>query len=565
MRLVLGIALLLSLAMGSLLVDASAQTQVACTLSTCTLTVSRIILTNDWGTTFMNDTVSLNANASVTYLDLGVPSQVADKLGFFIAVDSQGATARVTKQALNQTGGYLPLRVELPGRTGVYSFTLRTVFSGLLSFEDTSKRYTLTYSPFPVVDNSTSVTTATLTIKTGDWSSITPSGIQGTTSSGTFQTQASNLKPFNTTLGKLSFASPTQLAFDVAAGRLITISQSAKVQVSDTYNITNRGRDTPSLAFLLPKGAASVSGSDVIGRLDETKIAATLQPNGTTAVTFTPRFGTVKNGGGVSVKLDYELSSDLYVTTGSLGRYSLNFQMFSNVKFVESALQTKIRLPTGFKLDSVTVQTATVTANQILLEATGVNPLTDLSFSISYRLDPFWASLGPLGWAGLLEAALAAAVLVFVSGSTAVATTGLAPSSLIGRFVELFDEKAALRLESEKLEDDIGRGAVSRHDFKRRKRVMDLRVSEIDRQLGPTKQELAGTQPRYGEMVKKIERAEAELQVVRSSMSDLRNQYRSGRMAKELYESLVSDLVRRKERTQQTIDNVVIGLREEAR
>ena len=166
MRLVLGIALLLSLAMGSLLVDASAQTQVACTLSTCTLTVSRIILTNDWGTTFMNDTVSLNANASVTYLDLGVPSQVADKLGFFIAVDSQGATARVTKQALNQTGGYLPLRVELPGRTGVYSFTIRTVFSGLLSFEDTSKRYTLTYSPFPLVDNSTSVTTATLTIKT---------------------------------------------------------------------------------------------------------------------------------------------------------------------------------------------------------------------------------------------------------------------------------------------------------------------------------------------------------------------------------------------------------------
>jgi hypothetical protein len=513
----------------------------------------------------MNDTVSLNANASVTYVDLGVPSQVADKLGFFSAVNSSGAPVRVARQALNQAGDYLPLRVELPGRTGSYSFTLRTVFSGLLSFEDTSKRYTLTYSPFPVVDNSTSVTTAALTIKTGDWSSITPSGIQGTTSSGTFQTQASNLKPFNTTLGKLSFASSTQLAFDVAAGRLITISQSAKVQVSDTYNITNRGRDAPSLAFLLPKGATSVSGTDVIGRLDETKITATPQTNGTTAVTFTPRFGTVKNGGGVSLKLDYELSSEVYITSGSLGKYSLNFQMFSNVKFVEPALQTKIRLPSGFKLDSVTGQTATVTANQILLEATGVNPLTDLSFSMSYRLDPFWASLGPLGWAGLLEAALAAAVLVFVSGSTAVATTGLAPSSLIGRFVELFDEKAALRLESEKLEDDIGRGAVSRHDFKRRKRVIDLRVSEIDRQLGPVKQELAGAQPRYGEMVKKIERAEAELQVVRSSMSDLRNQYRSGRMAKELYESLVSDLVRRKERTQQTIDNVVIGLREEAR
>jgi transcriptional regulator of acetoin/glycerol metabolism len=66
-------------------------------------------------------------------------------------------------------------------------------------------------------------------------------------------------------------------------------------------------------------------------------------------------------------------------------------------------------------------------------------------------------------------------------------------------------------------------------------------------------------------MIKRLERAEADIQVVRTTTSDLKNQYRSGRIARELYESLVSDLVRRKEKAQQTMDTIVINLREETR
>ena len=107
MRLILPILLLLALTMTGLLVNVSGQPRLACTPSTCTLTVNRTILTNDWGTTFMNDTVSLNATTSVTYLDLGVPSSLADKLGFWTALDNQGMTVRVTKQSLEQTGTLL--------------------------------------------------------------------------------------------------------------------------------------------------------------------------------------------------------------------------------------------------------------------------------------------------------------------------------------------------------------------------------------------------------------------------------------------------------------------------
>lgn len=560
MRLISCTALLAMLILAGLVIGTSAETLVAC--SPCALSVDRIVQTNDWGTTFVNDTVRINAAIPATYLDLGVPSAVAEKMGFVAARDSQGMPLQTIPLSADQLRGYVPIRVELPGTTGEYSIHVEAVFSGLLSFNGT---YTLTYSPFPVVDSSVTVTSSALTVKTGDWTSVAWSGINGTWSSGTFRTNATNLQPFNTTLGKLSFTSATQNNLDVTVSREITISQSANVLVADTYNITNRGRDIPSLTFLLPKGTVSIIGSDVIGRLDETKLRVAAQDNGTSIVTFSPRFGTIKSGGGANLRLDYELLNSVYVTTASLGKYSLNFRMFDNVKFVQTNLQTRVMLPPGFKMESVTWPAPKISDDKIILNASRVSPLSDLSFSLSYRLDPFWASFTPLAWAGLIAGALAASVLVLGAGIAKTAAAGLAPSGIVGRFADLLDEKATLRLESEKLEEDMSRGALARHEFKRRRRMIDIRTSEIERQIGPLKQELTSSSQRYADLFRRIEKAEAELQVVRNSMSDLRNQYRSGRIAKESFESLNSDLTRRKEKAQQAIDNIVIGLREEAR
>ncbi len=567
MRFFVAFALLLSLTLAGFLAGASAQTQVTCTPSLCELRLERVLQTNDWGATFMNDTIGITTTGPVTYLDLGVPLAVTDKIGFLSATDINGTLLRTVRLSANQTGGYLPVRVELPRKTGAYSISLRTVFGGLLSFDSTSKKYTFAFSPFPVVDSTVRISSAGLTVRTGDWSDVTSTGIKGTVSASgkTFNATTSNLGPYNTTLGKLVFTSGTQNALDVTAARQITISSSGKAQVADKYNVTNKGRDVSSLTFLLPKGTNNIGGSDVVGPLDTTKIVVAAQSNGTNLVTFVPRFNTIKNEGGANLKLEYELDSNTYVTTSSLGRYSLNLRMLDNVRFVQPSLQTRIVVPAGFKLESVSGRAALVTNDGIVLEASEVTPLSDLSFSLSYRLDPFWASLTALAWAGLLEAGLAAAVLVYVSGSTRAAAIGLAPPGIISRFVDLSDEKATLRLESEKLEEDMVRGAVGRHDFRRRRRTIDLRTGEIDRLLGPVKQEVSALSARYSDLVRRLERAEAEMQVVRGSITDLRNQYRSGRMARELFESMNSELVRRKERAQQTMDNIFIGLREEAR
>ncbi|HYY91273.1 MAG TPA: hypothetical protein VE955_04735, partial [Candidatus Dormibacteraeota bacterium] len=139
------------------------------------------------------------------------------------------------------------------------------------------------------------------------------------------------------------------------------------------------------------------------------------------------------------------------------------------------------------------------------------------------------------------------------------------PVQLITRFVDLYDEKSSMRMESDKMEDDVARGSLNRFDYRQRRRTLDRRMSEVDRELGSVKSELSGASGRYQEMVKRIERSEAELQVIRTTSADLKNQNRTGKISRDLYDSLYSDLVRRKEKAEQSIDTVIINLREEIR
>jgi hypothetical protein len=327
--------------------------------------------------------------------------------------------------------------------------------------------------------------------------------------------------------------------------------------------MTNKGHDLSSLTLPLPKNVQTATARDIIGTVST--LTAATAPDGTNTVTFIPRFGTVKAGASSSVRISYALPSQSYLVSKSLGRFELSFRLFDNVKFSEPTLQMKIVAPMGFRLDSFSGQTFTSSGNQILVQVATVTPMSNLSFIMDYQLDPFWASLSALSWAGLAVGSIAAVVLAVGATSTAGVAVSGAPSELIGRFVELYDEKSAMRLEAEKMDEDLARGALNRHEFKRRRRVIDLRIAELDRTLAPVKDQLSKSNPRYQDMIKRLERAEADIQVVRTTSADLRNQYRSGRIARELYESLISDLAKRKEKAQQTMDTIVINLREETR
>ncbi len=536
---------------------------------TCFVAIDRTVQTSVWGVTTVSDRVVLNSTLAVSHLTIGIPAGVSNRLRTASAVDSGNTVLTVANLGLQASNNYTALDVIFPSaKIGQYTFNMTAIYSDLLVYSTSANTFTFSTSLFPVSDGSFNITSARVRVVTGDWPTPRVSVPANTTVTGGVYTatgQPNKLNYYNTTVWKISFSASgtSQEAFDVSAGRLITISPSGSIQVTDNYNITNRGAIASSIPFILPKGITGVSVSDVIGPMTTT--APTVNSDGTETLTFTPRYTSVPFNQSTRVSITYQLSAPTYISSGSVGSFTLNFAAFNSVKFYEPVLTTRIVTPMGFRLNTLTGQTPQVSGKQIVLQISPLTPTSSLGFSMTYQLSPFWAGLGPLSWVSLVEAALAASVLALWRGQGAEAMAGGVPTQLINQFVDLYDERSSLRLEEDKMEEDMGRGALNRYDYKQRRRMMDRRVSEIDRALTPIKQQLSSSLARYSEMVKRIERAEAELQVIKTTAADLKNQNRTGKISRDLYESLSNDLVRRKGKAEQTIDTVIINLREEIR
>ena len=566
-RLFLGILLLCFLFVGVVLQpNVNAQSGAGCDTNTCTVNVSRQISTTNWGTTIINDTITItNSSAPISQMLLGFPSQIGPNVRNVTAMDLQNGKALTVAPASPSGSDYTAFEVSLPGREPppAYSFLVRTISTDLLSFNPGKSQFNFTFSPFPVTNFP--MAQASLSVNVKGWSNPTASNVNGNFTNGIFTASLGPVNPFDMRVARITFSSSgSQSILDALADRTITIAPSWVVTVNDNYNVTNRGPSLPNIAFTLPKDVKSVSGSDAVGVLDTPNIVSGGQSSTNSTWKVSPRYGSIGTNQSMAVNLKYDLPSSI-VSSSSPGTYNLNFELFENTQFYESVLRTKIVTPTGFRQNSlVSAVPYTISGNQILFQVSPVTPFSNLSFSMSYGLSPFWASLSPLAWTVLLELAVVFALLVFQPSAETVLVSG-GPAEIIRRYVDLNDEKATLRQEADRMEEDIGRGAVNRHEYKRRRRLADIRMAELERTLGPVKSQLSNSGARYQDMVRRVERAEADLQAVRVSIADLRNQYRAGRMEKQLYESLTADLERRKIRNRQTIDGVMITLREEVR
>jgi len=578
MRVLFAVFLLLAITVVFLPHPATAATT-DCQKTTCSASFQRTISTNPWGVTSVNDYVNLTSTVPVTHLTIGIPASVSDDLRLALAT-AQGVNLQISKQNPTPGQNYTTLNIQFPTSETKFVFNVTTVFAGLLSY-GSSNGFTFEANPFPRIDGTYNVTSAKVTLQTGDWQSPRiPLPFNQTITGGTFtctlpSTGSDNcpnsapLNFFNTTVWRVTFASsPTQNVLTVSASRLIQIFPSGSLQVTDSYNVTNLGPTLSSVAFRVPKGVSGIAENYVLGpEIDqpETTSTPTVNSDGTSTIMFAPSFGSVPFNQSFRAKISYALSPSTYISSSSLGIFTVNFALFNNVQFYAPSLKTTIVTPSGFRLNSLTGQVPQISGNQISLLASPVTPVSSLGFSMTYQLDPFWASIGPLSWVGLVEAALAAGVLAVLSRPGSEGAITGAPSLLITKFVELYDEKSSMRLESDKMEEDLARGALNRYDYKQRRRMLDRRMTEIDRALAPVEDQLSAAQGRYQDMIKRIERAEVELTVIKTTSADLRNQNRSGKISRDLYESLNADLVRRKQKAEQTIDTIIINLREEIR
>jgi chromosome segregation ATPase len=95
--------------------------------------------------------------------------------------------------------------------------------------------------------------------------------------------------------------------------------------------------------------------------------------------------------------------------------------------------------------------------------------------------------------------------------------------------------------------------------------VMDMRLDEINRSLVQLKTDLRAMSGHYDELIRRIDKAEAEVEASRASLSQVKAQYRAGKTTREASDSLVNEITKRLDRAEETVETVLITLREEAR
>jgi len=136
---------------------------------------------------------------------------------------------------------------------------------------------------------------------------------------------------------------------------------------------------------------------------------------------------------------------------------------------------------------------------------------------------------------------------------------------LLRDFIDVCDERAALRSELESLEDDYHRGRIRKKDYKRRVKAIERQRFSPDKEFVELKKGLRRVQPRFADAMRKLEVAETEIETAKASIRRLEARYRREEISRDVFERLVDDYEKRIDRAKTTIDDVVMELKGEIR
>lgn len=560
------LALLLILIAVAVIVPVKAQPAVAYTVD-----VNRVVRIGEYGLATVEDSFKVHNNSTATLSDMvmGFPRGYERDFRYAAAKDSRGQELTVETD-VNSTSPTFWLRASFARPLGfneTYAFNVTMLFTHLVSPQEAGFVYRFASTPIlPVAAtyaNVTVVAPAGTTFKLPPKTNLTDITFEGKPA------VRETFRPFhaytNVTL-EATYASVSQFLLELPwMRRDITLAPDGSIYVADTYHFVNRAQPASTIPIRLPKDVSSAMAYDEVGAL-------WTQPQSGPDISMVPRYtGGVKLNESFTFTLRYQLPRGDY--TKQLvwwGLYNFTFDYVSNLRFwVVENLTVSLTVPKGLAVESITRAPTSRNAvslfdDRMTFELRGVSPLHNTTFAMVYKYPPFWAALTPLAWVAILEAAVVSVLLV----NRLRKPPGLevpVPTERIRSFVELYDGKMALKLELGRMDEDLARGALSKHEFRRRKKIIDVRLDELNRALSAVKPDLRAVHPRYDEMIKKLEKAEAEIDATRVSEAQVRAQYRTGKVTKETYETLIADLRRRIDRATETMEATIITLREEAR
>ena len=134
---------------------------------------------------------------------------------------------------------------------------------------------------------------------------------------------------------------------------------------------------------------------------------------------------------------------------------------------------------------------------------------------------------------------------------------------ILGEFCNLYGEKIALLLQTERLEQSMLQGKISKPRYRKEKKNFERKIRTLNGELASRSQQLIEAGGKYESSCNQLELLEAERISAIEALHALEQRYRQKRITAQVYQKLQKDLQKRRDRAVSRMDRILLGLREE--
>ena len=390
-----------------------------------------------------------------------------------------------------------------------------------------------------------------------------------------------NLAAFTYSPASASFSLPGGILQKVDIknlDRVITISPVGDTVASDSYRIVNNSTGSlGSFSVYLPLDASNIVGRDEFGRTLTVELLGTGSKMQLFNVTF---ISPLNSGESTLLAVKYTLPS---VSPEQSTRFALNLDLFPYFHYYVDKASVTIIPPEGARF--LTPQLSSIDPfsslnREIFQETLSINregvsyidyavPSEDV-LQVTYDYNPLWLSFRPTLWMWTLTVVGCIILAVWRRPKTSAparivaqkTSAGLSPDH-VRAFTEAYEEKNRLTSELKSLEARAQKGKIPRRRYKVQRRTLEVRFDALSKNIAGLKGILRSAGGVYADLIRQLDIAETEFDEVETNISTIEARHNRGELSLEAYKKLLADYQRRKEKTETTINGILLRLREE--
>ena len=541
--------------------------------------VQRDFTFHENGLVYITDAITITneQGSSINSMHVLIPSVLKNSLIFYQAYD-QGNVALSTSKWNELDDGHAVLEIAFNYPVGSYqeeTITLKTVYKDAFNYTSAYNRYDINIDLVPLTNYFIDSYTTNV---------ILPSGVNSPTFIPVGTDEGNNVYQFTGTSVSNKDTVQTHLEFvNSASGylkfskinRMISVYPHGLIKVEEEQTLKSYSNtQTSQIKFSVPGGiVGNVTARDDLGEIIGLSQNEFENIDGQKNVTFTLTANRFALGfeSQITYTIEYTLDSENYFSQ-DIGKFNVNLDLITTKTEILVEEETTTVILKG--CTSISSYSANIQESEIVKNSQGIS-ITKTYFDVtaqhSGQIDiTFKAnSLLLFGRAFILSTLFLIVIGAYVvyrsknpRDDQALQSDDRIPVSELNEFIKLYEEKNALSVDKDDLDEELLRRKIKKKIYNSRVKNIEKQIKELADEILPFKQLLIKSDSRISDLIQKLDFIEAEIISVRDSITLLDNRYKLGKLpSKGAYEKLSRELLIKLSKSQKKIDRYINDLR----